>query len=1175
MVGEPARLLTGRERDAQRLLPYVSTLALAWLRDHPDQQHQQVSGSLAFVDISGFTALTEKLARSGKAGAEELTEILDATFAQLLDVAYTYGAQLIKWGGDAVLLLYTEDGHEGRACRAAAERRALLRRLGRLSTSVGRATLRMSVGISSGEFDFFLVGARHRELLIAGPRASEAARLESVAVAGQILISPATAAAVERRAVGPELQPGMHLLAAAPKAHERPRRSSFELGDLDPGMLLPASTRDHLLAGGTDGEHRQVAVGFLEFSGVDALLARGGPTAAASALHEVVSLTQQSCERHGVSFWETDINADGGKIMLTAGAHRSTGDDAGAMLAVARDVLDARPALPVRLGINYGRVFGGDFGPPYRRTASIKGDAVNLAARVMGKAAIGEAWVTETALRAARLGFATDRLAPFAVKGKTAPVQAFRLGPARAATTADGPTDLALVGRRHELDRLVALASESLAGRGHVVELVGEAGSGKSRLVLELTSRTPERALLAVACDSYQSSTPYAPVRSMLRQAANVAEDEDPLAVMATLSQRLVDAAPQLVPWMPLLAAVLGTHVPSTPAVEALDERFRKTRTEQLLLEAFGALLPDPAILVVEDLQHADAATLDVLTRLRDEVGSHPWLVCVTSRAPAPLGDGLGAAAGSVETLPLGPLSPADATALLRAATAEAPLHPHHVAALIARAGGNPLFLLQLASAVAESGGVADLPSSIEGLISARIDRLSPSERRLLRAASVLGVVFSLETLRELVRATAGEADDSWSAVDWDRGPLSELLHRIDARSGRFRQALVRETAYEGLPYRRRRELHAVAGDVLERFSTGRLDTVADLLSLHFLEAGASDKAWTYARLAATGAQRAAASAQAEIFLVRALRAARGLSTLPPGELGDVLESLGDVRTRLGEMRRADATYAEARRAAGGPVAVARVLRKQADLRIREGRHVEALRWLRRGLTALEGDGSPEAKAARAQLQSYYGLVRHNQGRAAEGARWCREAVAEAEASESPAALAEALLHLDVCLTFDDPSDHGVHAERALDLWRKLGNAWQEARTLNQLGIRAYFSGRWDDALRHYRAAAEAFDRSGDLWMASVTRGNVAETRSDQGASDEAAGIFRDLLDLWRASGAPTMVGFGTSLLARACARSGLFDEAESLYNTAALVLAEHGEPVEVLENDARIAELD
>ncbi|MGN6090590.1 MAG: hypothetical protein ACTHNT_15000, partial [Actinomycetales bacterium] len=129
MVGEPARLLTGWERDAQRLLPYVSTLALAWLRDHPDQQHQQVSGSLAFVDISGFTALTEKLARSGKAGAEELTEILDATFAQLLDVAYTYGAQLIKWGGDAVLLLYTEDGHEGRACRAAAEMRALLRRL--------------------------------------------------------------------------------------------------------------------------------------------------------------------------------------------------------------------------------------------------------------------------------------------------------------------------------------------------------------------------------------------------------------------------------------------------------------------------------------------------------------------------------------------------------------------------------------------------------------------------------------------------------------------------------------------------------------------------------------------------------------------------------------------------------------------------------------------------------------------------------------------------------------------------------------------------------------------------------------------------------------------------------------------------------------------------------------
>src|SRR5215212_3361648 len=132
------------------LVPYVPRLLIDWLRDTPDERHPSVEGTLAFVDISGFTKMTERLARKGKVGAEEMSDTLNRCFSELLSVAYNYGAGLVKWGGDAVLLLFEGDDHAARACRGAFEMHRAIRTVGRLKTSAGLVTLRMSVGIHSG-----------------------------------------------------------------------------------------------------------------------------------------------------------------------------------------------------------------------------------------------------------------------------------------------------------------------------------------------------------------------------------------------------------------------------------------------------------------------------------------------------------------------------------------------------------------------------------------------------------------------------------------------------------------------------------------------------------------------------------------------------------------------------------------------------------------------------------------------------------------------------------------------------------------------------------------------------------------------------------------------------------------------------------------------------------------
>ncbi|HVF11512.1 MAG TPA: adenylate/guanylate cyclase domain-containing protein, partial [Actinomycetota bacterium] len=130
--------------------PYVPRLTLQWALDAPARRHLSLVGSLVFIDISGFTKMSERLARKGKVGAEEVSGAIDVCFSELLEVSYRLGGSLLKFGGDALLLLFDGVEHPARAARAAWDMRQALRTVGKLETSAGKVNLRMSCGIHSG-----------------------------------------------------------------------------------------------------------------------------------------------------------------------------------------------------------------------------------------------------------------------------------------------------------------------------------------------------------------------------------------------------------------------------------------------------------------------------------------------------------------------------------------------------------------------------------------------------------------------------------------------------------------------------------------------------------------------------------------------------------------------------------------------------------------------------------------------------------------------------------------------------------------------------------------------------------------------------------------------------------------------------------------------------------------
>jgi class 3 adenylate cyclase/tetratricopeptide (TPR) repeat protein len=1151
--------------EQELLRPYLPRLLLQWLTEAPDDAWRTVVGSIAFVDISGFTRLSERLAKRGKVGAEELTDAIGTCFARLLGVAYGNGGGLIKFGGDALLLLFTGADHPSKAARAAVGMRRELRDIGSIATPGGRVALKMSVGVHSGEFHFFLVGDSHRELMITGPAATQTVLMESTADAGEIVVSAETAAVLPPGVLGSAKGPGFLLRKDPPGIAPERRETEAVPRTEDMVPCIPTAIREHVLAGLHEPEHKRVTVAFIHFDETDGLIERAGENACAEALDVLVSDVQRAADKNGVCFLGSDVDRDGGKIILTAGAPTASGSDEERMLLTVREIMDIDRELKVRIGVNRGPVFAGDIGPFYRRTYTVMGDAVNLAARLMAKAEPGEIIATESVLQPSRTSFETRELQPFYVKGKAQPVHAFALGAvehpiAKPVSASSSP----LVGREHEMKVLLEALESTRKGSGRVVEIVGEAGIGKSRLIEELRASAADLAFLSAACELYHASTPYSPLVPLLRRLFGISDlDQD--AVAAERLRAVVAAiAPQLLPWTPLLGIALDVPIPPTPEVAHLEDEFRRQKLEEVTVELATALLGTPTLFVFEDTHWMDEASADLLRRLTSGIDALPWLVCATRRD---VEEGFVAAGPAVEVLRPQPLDEAAAAALVDAATEESPLAPHEIAALAERSGGNPLFLKELLAAARDAGGIEGLPDTVEALITARIDRLPPRERSVLKRLSVLGPTFHGELARAVIPPEIAPDDDEWAR-------LEEFIAPDGPDSLRFRHALIRDAAYEGLPFRLRRSLHALVGETIERAGEGSAEENAEILSLHFFYARRYGPAWRYSRLAGDRATTIYANIEAADFYERAIESAKRDESVAAIDVAKVFESLGDVRKRIGEFPRASQAYTAAKRiVSDDAIAAARLLLKQAGIKQASGRFADALRWIRKADRVVAEREAHDAAAQRSQIAVAYASVRKDQGRQSDVIRWCLKAIPEAELAGDKDALAHAYTLLESAFVNLGMWENAVYSGRALGLYEELGDLWGQGVVLNNLGARAYFEGRWNEAVDLYERGREAWDKIGDAVNAAIGTVNAGEILSDQGRLDEAEPMFRKALRVWKAAGDRSSVAYALSNLGRLAYRRGNFDEALEVLAEAHDDFIATGADADALEAEARIAE--
>jgi class 3 adenylate cyclase/tetratricopeptide (TPR) repeat protein len=1126
-------------------------MLLARLTEPPAEFAEKLEGTMVFADVSGFTKLSERLARMGKEGAEHLVDAINACFSALLDDAYGRGGSLLKFGGDAMLLWFEGEEHVLRACASAAEMRRTLREVGRIRAGASDVVLRMSVGVHSGAYAMFLAGDSHRELLIGGPAATTVVAMESLASAGQILLSGDTASLLPRGCLGAEVGSGT-LLARPPAPREWTAPDGVALPSEEAmARTLSTAVRAHVLHARAPAEHRTASVAFLQFLKLDEMIEREGIGVAAERLDRLVRIVQDACDRYEVFFLDSDVSSNGGKIRLSAGAPRVVGDDEERMLLALRQIIESDLPLPVQAGVNRGPVFTGEVGPAYRRWYAVMGDTVNLAARVMGRAPAGHIYATRDILRQVEGRFRQTALEPFTVKGKARPVQASDVGPPlRAGSQGTARPQLPLVGRDRELELLRTAIEEARHGSGSLIELVGETGTGKSRLLAESRQLGEGMALLRSTCEVATREAPYLVWRELLRQVLEVDWDDPEERVIQRLEAETRRSQPDLMPWLPLIAIVVDVHMPNTIEVEQLAPDARAGKLREVVLRFLGHALAVPTIVEIEHAHLMDAASAALFEALTRELESSSWLVLVTRRDEQ---GGLAISGYSHPRIELTPLSPADAHELALSAQEAAKIPPHVLDLAVERSGGSPEFLQDLLAAAA-AGERDELPESVGAATMARIDALDPRDGAVVRRAAVLGTNFHPRRLADVVGPGMPLPEEGF----WER--LSGVFAREPDGHVRFRRPAIQEVAYQSLPFKLRRQLHEAVGLRLEHDHGRELDAEPAILSHHFWLAGDHARAHRYAMVAAKRATERFSHADAARLYRRAIEAGRaGGGAADARNLAEAWEQLGEALRNVGEPAAASRAFSEARRFLGDdPIAQARLCDRHAAVAEGTKALTAAVRWLNRGFRSLEQIDGTEATIWRARMRSTLGGVRNRQGRYPEAAAACRQAITEAETVGELSALAHAFYGLDLALVQSGSPAEPTHSWRAIEIYEQIGDPEHEFIALNNLGGIAYLKGRWDDGVELYTRAGRCAERAGRQADAAFIDCNIGEIMSDQGRLDEAEAHLNRARQLWRATG-DRYAAYAEILLGRLLMRRGRHRQALPMLEQAASELRRFG----------------
>ena len=591
----------------------------------------------------------------------------------------------------------------------------------------------------------------------------------------------------------------------------------------------------------------------------------------------------------------------------------------------------------LRIGIHSGTAVLAFVGDAIKTEYTAMGDAANIAARLQSLAEPGTVLISAETRKLVRGLFDLKPRGLIEVKGKQAPVESFDvLGLKAAAQKLRGFEGLAspLVGR----DRAMSLLREKLFGLdnkiGSVVAIVGEAGLGKSRLIAELRRLNEERekghraAWYEARAISYGQSIPYYAWRQLGRQILG-ASDMDPAPEVREKLAAFADQLglnPRDIPFHETLLAVDSEE--SRRAVEGLSADEIASGVANAVVNAIKAAIGPgasarPHVLVMDDLHWSDSASPELIAQVAALAAFMPLMVLCILRprrkaSSWQLVDRLQASLGATfERIDLEPLAPADAGELLGNLLVVKDLPETVRRQILERSEGNPFYLEEVLRSLIDGGQIVreddhwralseivgvKIPETLAGVLSARIDRLPETTKRVAQTASVIGRSFIHRVLEAVCHAAPSQEridhiEPHLAALSYEQ--LVRERSRDPEREYAFKHALTCEAAYSLLLKSRRRELHARTGETLETLFADRRDEIAPILARHFLEAEDHPRALDYSLRAAKNAAKLSATSEELEHREQILKLLDRMPDADPETVIDAIIGWTIVRNRL------------------------------------------------------------------------------------------------------------------------------------------------------------------------------------------------------------------------------------------------------------------------------------
>ena len=858
-----------------------------------------------------------------------------------------------------------------------------------------------------------------------------------------------------------------------------------------------------------EGERKQVTVLFADLKGSMELLADRDPEEARKLLDPVLERMMEAVHRYEGTV--NQVMGDG--IMALFGAPLAHEDHAvracyaalrmqESVKMYADEVRRSHAAVvKIRVGLNSGEVVVRSIGSDLHMDYTAVGQTTHLAARMEQLADPGAIVITPETLALAEGHIAVKALGPVPVKGLADPVEIYEVtgaGAARTRLEAAARRGLTrFVGRSAELEQLRSSLDRANLGNGQVVAVVGEPGVGKSRLFWELTHSHRVHGWLIVqsASVSYGKATAYRPVIELLRGYFEIESRDDPRKIREKVTGKVLTLGASLGSAVPALLSLLDVAVDDT-SWKTLDPLQRRQQT----LDAVKRLLLreselQPLMVVLEDLHWIDGETQILLDSLVDSLPTARLLLLVNYR---PEYRHAWDSKTYYRQVRIDVLPPESADELLDALLgSDAALGPLKKL-LVERTEANPLFLEESARALVEMTALIGqrgayrltrpveaitIPTSVQAILAARIDRLTPEDKRLLQAAAVIGKDVPMALL--LAIADAPEQEVRAELTNLRAAEFLYETRLFPDLEYTFKHALTHEVAYGGLLQDRRRALHARITEAIERLAPERVAQQAERLAYHALRGELWEKAVGYLRQGGLRAMARAANYEAIAHLDQALGALRRLpETRQTTELTiDVRIDLRNALQPVGDWARMGDHLREAEllaRTLGDRHRLARIATFMVIQCLATGSYAEAVRFGEEalGIARTLGDRSTEVLATRV--------------------------LGQAQATRGELDVAVSLLKriaaLEANLRYERFGSPGIQSA--------IAGAWL-ADVLSQLG-------RFDDAIGHAEEAvriAEEGDHSYTLYRALFGLGLAHFRRGDL---PRAARVFKRCRDLWR-----------------------------------------------------------